>query len=205
MVLEKPVTLLSSQLSLEGVIAVPGSTSAGAVLCHPHPQYGGTMDNNVVVVCARRLQRVGVATLRFNFRGVGASEGSYDNGRGEAEDARAAVRALADRTGFDHITLVGYSFGAYVALVVGRDDPAVGRIAAIAPPLSFLDIGFLKGCTKPLLFAVGDSDQYCSSEALRERIAALGLNAQFEEIEGADHFLFGDEELVAQALASFVA
>lgn len=191
---------------LEALCEVPDGYAGRdcAVVCHPHPLYGGTMHNKVVHSTARALQERGFATLRFNFRGVGASTGRYDNGQGEARDARAAVDLLRKRLTDGAIALVGYSFGAIVALLAGHDHAAVSRLAAIAPPVSMFDVGFLRGCRKPTLFIVGDDDQYCSRGALERSVGDLAGSAAVRQVPGADHFFFGHETTVAEAVTHFV-
>jgi alpha/beta superfamily hydrolase len=148
-------TFASGDLNLEGELTLPGSCSRGAVICHPHPQYGGDMDDPVVCAVARALQEAGHATLRFNFRGVGASTGRYGGGAGEGDDLRAAVRFLIERSGASRVTLAGYSFGAMIALQVGPDVPQVDQLIAVAPPLSFFGLDGIAACTKEKLFVVG--------------------------------------------------
>lgn len=180
------------------------TTKRGVVLCHPHPQYGGDMHNPVVLATAAALQDAGVATLRFNFRGVGASEGDYAGGRGEADDARGAVEFLRRRVGAAPIALAGYSFGALVALRAGHDHAGVSHLAAIAPPLSMFDVGFLSGCTKPKLFVLGDRDQYCPLSALERCLNGLAEPKQLHCVPGADHFFSGHEASIAQTVAGFL-
>ena len=190
-------------LTLEGRLALPPAPQRAVVLCHPHPQYGGTMDNNVILALADRLVDAGAATLRFNFRGVGASEGRYGGGKGEANDAKAAVACLRQRLAAAEITLVGYSFGAIVALLAGHDDD-VARLVAVAPPVTMFDTTFLNGCTKPKLFVIGERDQYCPIAALQERMADFTGPKRLVRVEHADHFFFGHEQEVARAAVDFI-
>ena len=210
---EERVSITADGLRLEGRLAVPRAVplavsqaaQRAVVLCHPHPQYGGTMDNPVVRAAAGRLQSAGVATLRFNFRGVGGSEGSHANGVGECIDARAAVDFLAERSAVRRVTLGGYSFGAMIALRVGHQHPGVDRLAAIAPPLSMFDLDFIGGCDKPKLFLVGDRDQFCPYEVFRHAIDALPPPKTTECLAGADHFLIGFEEQIGAHVVHFVS
>jgi alpha/beta superfamily hydrolase len=199
---EEPVSFVSQGLHLEGRLAAPNAATRAAVLCHPHPQYGGSMDNNVIDGLVSALGERGVATLRFNFRGVGDSEGEYSNGIGEGADARAAVEFLRQRTGQDRVALAGYSFGAMVALQAGRNDLNVDRLIAVAPPLSFLDLSFLDGCRTPILLLAGDRDAYCPIETFRR--TAESLPAAWKCIGGADHFFAGHEDEVGKLVADFV-
>ena len=196
---EETVQLGSPPRCLEGRLAAPPGAVAGAVVCHPHPQYGGDMDNPVVTAVADALAGRGLAALRFNFRGVGRSQGTYDGGRGEVDDARAALAALVARLPERApIALVGYSFGAAVALRAAADGVAT-RVVAIAPPLALLEPDALAALARPLTVVVGDRDQFCPID----RLAALGLTLR--RVAGADHFLAGREREVAGAVLDAVA
>jgi alpha/beta superfamily hydrolase len=202
--METPVTFNSSELKLEGWLAAPRGASHAVVICHPHPQYGGDMDNNVVVAVATRLQRSGIATLRFNFRGTGASQGSYDHGVGEGDDARSATELLRQRTGLATVTLAGYSFGAIIALKAGHDHAGVDRLVAVAPPATMFDLSFLDGCPKPKLLILGDRDQYCPYPALAQATTAMIGETQLEKVRGADHFFAGFEDRVSDSVLRFL-
>jgi uncharacterized protein len=200
---ERAIRFGSADVGLDGRIAVPDGARRGAVVCHPHPQYGGDMDNSVVCAVSEALQRRGVATLRFNFRGVGDSEGSYGGGVGEIEDARAAVDALREHV--PTIALAGYSFGAMVALLAGHGDPKLERLVAIALPATMFDLEPIVHSAKPKLFLIGDRDQYCRYSALEALVGRLAGENSLVRLEGADHFLFGFEERVGAEVARFVA
>ena len=162
------------------------------------------MDNNVVVAIAEALQAGGIATLRFNFRGVAGSQGCYAEGRGEIDDARAAVVFLRERLGDRDITLAGYSFGAMIALLAGHDASDVSRLVAIAPPVAMFDLAFLRGCRRPKLFVAGDEDQYCPLAKLEAQLTAVAEPKSSVRIAGADHFLYGHEGAMADAVAEFI-
>lgn len=204
MTMETRIGFTASGLRLEGKLYAPEPAGRGAVLCHPHPQYGGTMDNNVVVACARALQEVGFATLRFNFRGVGASEGAYGDLVGEIEDARAASQCAKGELPHARLSLIGYSFGALVALRAGFQDPAVDRLVAIAPPVAMYDLSFLGGCEKPVLYVAGDRDSFCPEDALESRADSLGSRHQIVRLKGVDHFFFGSEARLSAGVTSFL-
>ena len=199
------VTFPSGALTLEGELASVDGAPRGAVICHPHPQYGGDMDNPVVRAAAGALAAAGHATLRFNFRGVGASSGGYDGGVGEVEDLRAAVHFLVQQTGSQQITLAGYSFGGIIALQVAPAAPAVDRLIAVAPPLSFAGLQSIASWTKDKLLIVGDHDQYCSVAQLTAQLARVVEPKQQQVIAGADHFFAGFTPAVADAVRSFCA
>lgn len=194
-----------ADLRLEGELLVPPECRRGAVICHPHPQYGGDMDNAVVCALTTALDHSGLATLRFNFRGAGASQGAYANGIGEVEDVRAAVRFLVERSAVRSITLTGYSFGAMVVLRPWQDVAEVDRLIAVAPPLAFFNLANLAGCTAQKLFILGERDQYCSVAQLTEQLAHVADPKAHRIIGGADHFFAGDEPTLAEAVRAFVA
>jgi len=164
-----------------------------AVVCHPHPQYGGTMHNKVVYRAARALQNLDMAVLRFNFRGVGLSEGTYDEGRGEQDDARAAIDYLNERYPKAKIVLAGFSFGASVGLRAGCRDNRVSYLIGIGTPVGMSDLAFLKECRKPKLFIQGSEDQFGSAEQLRSIVSTLPEPKEIHIIQGAGHFF--DNEL----------
>jgi alpha/beta superfamily hydrolase len=203
---EEPVTFASGELTLEGLMAKPatGATSRGAVVCHPHPLYGGSMHNNVVEAALEALWKLGFATLRFNFRGVGASEGEHSGGVGEGEDAKAALRFLLAQPGLakDGAIMAGYSFGAAVAMRAGIELPAVATIAAIALPVGMSDFSSLATNGKKIVLLAGDRDSYCQHSAITDLAQSTG--AQLEMIDGADHFFVGYEEILADELAKML-
>jgi hypothetical protein len=175
-----------------------------AVVCHPHPQYGGDMDNPVVVAAATALAGAGVTALRFNFGGVGASEGR-SSGRGDEEqcDVGAAEAALAARVApGTPLAIVGYSFGAWVGTRAALALPRVSRVVAIAPPLAFFDFDFVRGLAGRLDVIVGDCDQYCPRDALERFGRAHGVRPTI--LAGADHFFAGVGAEVGAAVARLV-
>lgn len=206
---ESRITFRSGDLTLEGMLARPEpiGASPGAVICHPHPMYGGSMDNNVVEAIIAAMWRRGYATLRFNFRGVGASEGEYDGGEGEAADARAAVEFLAAQPDIDRrtIALAGYSFGAAVALRAGLGDSRVARVIAVALPVAAMDSGIDSAAAKPVLLVSGDRDTYSPTPALEQAMQKLGAAATLKVITGADHFFGGYEPALAAEIEGALA
>jgi alpha/beta superfamily hydrolase len=131
---------------LEAILKEPPAPVAVAVICHPHPLGGGTMNNNVVYRAAKALGEAGVAVLRFNFRGVGASTGRHDQGVGEEDDAQAALDVLAARHPALPLWMAGFSFGARVGLTVGGRDPRVSKLLGIGLALKMFDYSFLTTC-----------------------------------------------------------
>ena len=163
------------------------------------------MDNSVVVAAAQALAERGFATLRFNFRGVGASEGRYGGGVGEIDDARAAVAWLREHAPQATISLGGYSFGSVVALLAGHDSPEVDRLFAIALPVSMFDAAPIVASRKAKLFVAGDRDPFCPWSTLETLVAGLAGENRLVRLGGADHFLFGREGEIAAAVTRFAA
>jgi alpha/beta superfamily hydrolase len=193
----RPPRVLEADLALP-----PGAPRAGAVVCHPHPQYGGDMENAVVVAAAAALVAAGVAVLRFNFGGVGRSTGVSGGGAAEVGDVRTAFDALAARfPAGAPLVLVGYSFGAWAALRAAADGCPARRIVAIGPPLAFLDWSFLDVLAAPVDVVVGDRDQFCDAGRLGQLPARIGRRI----IRGADHFFGGREVEVVAAVADCLA
>jgi len=203
MILEQPVTLaVGADVTLEGRLATPSSVKAGVVICHPHPLYGGDMDNPVVVRAQEVCVELEVATLRFNFRGVGGSTGAHGGGAGEQEDLTAALDTLDKAVGDGPLAIVGYSFGAWIAAAVGGGDPRIAGLALIAPPLAMYDFGSGADARVPTLVLAGTVDPYCPSADLA-RLTARCPWVTATTIEGADHFFFGKLFPLGQAVADW--
>jgi len=178
---------------------------AVAVVCHPHPLFGGTLHNKVVHAAAEALARRGLPTLRFNFRGVGRSAGRHDNGRGEQEDLGAALAFLEERYPGRKILAAGYSFGAFVALAVGCADERVVSLVAIAAPVGVYPFGFLRACRKPLVLIQGEADPLAPLPLALALAAALPAGARVVPIPGADHAFRGRLDLVGQRVEEVAA
>lgn len=207
---EERVTLKSGELTLEGMIAYPNGGAEpyrAAVVCHPHPLYGGSMYNNVVDAVLEALHVRGFVTLRFNFRGVGQSEGEFDNGKGEADDAIAAVRFLTTqkRVRAADAVLAGYSFGATTAVRAAPSVEEVTAIMTVALPLGMIDPSALGTIAKPTVLLAGDQDSYCPANQLTALAERLGPSARLKIIEGADHFFGGREHEITAALVEALA
>ncbi len=191
---------------LEAVLMLPPHEPvAAAVVCHAHPLHGGIMHYKLVFRAAKGLQASGAAVLRFNFRGVGRSEGQHDHGRGEQDDVRAALDEMARRFPGLPQVLAGFSFGSLMALRVGATDPRVRALLALGLPLRLDPAGFLAGCTKPRLFVQGEHDEFGSGEALRELVARLPEPKALVVVPGADHFFKGLLEPLQQAIETWAA
>jgi hypothetical protein len=189
--------------SLEAQLGPVAAPKGGFVLCHPHPLYGGDMDNPVVIRAAEVAQAAGFTTLRFNFRGVGGSDGVHDKGRGEQEDVRAAMTALASHlSAGSRVGVIGYSFGAAMAARATRPSTPEAPLALIAPPLEMYDLDFLQASPGRLLLVAGTADPYCPVEALH-RLATV-TSAEERVIEGADHFFFGKLYPLGEAIGAWL-
>jgi alpha/beta superfamily hydrolase len=177
---------------LEGLLRLPDETgealSMAAVVCHPHPLYGGTMHNKTVFRLAGALNAVGMPTLRFNFRGVGLSTGSYDEGQGEQDDVRSALDALERRFPGVALCVAGFSFGAWVGLRVGCVDERVRQLVGAGVPTSLLGAEALAACVRPKLIVQGALDQYGPLAEVQRWFAALPEPKHLEIIPEADHF-----------------
>ncbi len=194
---------------LEALLKHPGEspTAAGnpvAVVCHPHPLFGGTMHNKVVHAAAEALVRRGLPTLRFNFRGVGRSAGRHDHGRGEQDDLRAALAVLEERYPARPIVAAGYSFGSFVALGVGCDHPRVAMLIGLAAPAGLFPFGFLRHCDKPLVFIQGENDAIAPLPLVLALAAGLPAGARVVPIPGADHAFRGRLEEVGRRVEETV-
>jgi alpha/beta superfamily hydrolase len=200
---EEQITFGSGDLTLEGMIARPTSiVERAAVVCHPHPLYGGTMFNNVVESALEAMWQLSWATLRFNFRGVGQSDGEHSGGSGEADDAAAAVRFMAAELGLNtrRIVLAGYSFGAMAAMNAASGLADLSALILIALPLRMAEPDGLKQLSAPIVLVGGDRDNYCPPASLQALHEALGPRAQLSIIHGADHFFGGYEAELADTL-----
>ena len=192
---------------LEAILWTPSSGPArlAAVVCHPHPLFGGTMHNKVVYNAAKALDALGLAVLRFNFRGAGMSEGKHDRGIGEREDVRAALDLLAAEFPKTPLLVAGFSFGCWVGLRVGCEDTRVQALIGLGAPVNSSDFSYLNRCSKPKLFVHGSKDQFGDAEKLRSLVASLPGENKLVVVDGADHFFQGKLEQVDRAIADWVA
>jgi uncharacterized protein len=165
---------------------------SAALVCHPHPQHGGTMHNKVVYRIARALRRAGAVVLRFNYRGVNLSQGEYDRGIGEVEDARAALEVLRSRYPQLPFSLAGFSFGSRVILRLGCETPGVSKLIAVGFPASLPDSQSLGQCIVPRFFIVSQQDQFCAVAAMESYYAGLPEPKELIWVDAADHF-FSDQ------------
>lgn len=203
-----PITIRSGDIDLEGVL-YRDSASRAVVVTHPHPLYGGDMDNPVVTAIAAVYQEMGWSTLRFNFRGVGASEGKFDEGRGEQDDLQAAVEYLKSLN-FSQIDLAGYSFGSWV---IGRwarrgtsPDTATGcRIILVSPPVAFMDfseIGPIAGLEGVI---TGDMDDIAPPEKIEAMLPRWRSEKRLVVLSHTDHFYSGRLDALQDGLRNILA
>lgn len=203
----RAVRIESAGPALEALLHLPEGEQPfpGIVICHPHPQYGGEMHNNVVGALIRAALGTGIAALRFNFRGVGESEGSHDNGIGEQADAHAALDFLRSQPEIDasRIAIAGYSFGANVALRVANATARFAAVIAVSNPTVHGPKVELH-LTDPTLFVTGDRDQYCDSGLLLEYREQLGDDVTVEVLPGVDHFWWGSNGRLIEIVSEFL-
>ena len=174
------------------------------VITHPHPLYGGTMDNSVVETVQTAYQKEGYATLRFNFRGVGGSQGNFDNGIGEQDDVRAAI-AYVENMNVSAVDLAGYSFGAWVNAGVAADScTSIASMMMISPPVGFIEFENANtlGCLK--LVVTGSADDIAPAHQIRDLLPAWNPNTQFEIIDGCDHFYSGHLDRLQSILIRYL-
>ena len=200
----KAVSLTSDDLTLEGVLHLPaGGRLPAAVVCHPHPLHGGDMSNYVVTAICQALAESGIAALRFNYRGVGQSEGSFGDGIGELNDARAALAYLRQLPEVDEtkVSVIGYSFGAGVA-VAAADEQTASVVAVSTPTFGrgLPDLSFR--C--PTMLISGENDQVAPPAQLGALVKAIGPQCQLAIVRGADHFWWQQESKLAKEVAQFL-
>lgn len=204
---EERVTIPGNGVKLEGLLSVHEALAfeRGVIVCHPHPQFGGDMDNTVVSAAVEAASQEGLSTLRFNFRGAGESEGSFADGIGEQEDVRAAIDYFCSRLNDKNpkLLLVGYSFGAWVGLPVAVEDDRIQGMVAIAPPLEMYDFRFLTDCRKPKLIMVGNRDNFCPMPYLEKLYEELEEPKSLTIIPGADHFFSFHIQFLVKPLREF--
>lgn len=202
--LPQPVSIDGPAGLLEGLLEVPlQHDGRAALVCHPHPLHGGTMQNKVVHMAARALQERGVATLRFNFRGVGASAGSFDDGRGETDDALAAADWLAARYPAMPLIMAGFSFGSFVAFRVATLRQ-VTCLYTIAPPLRRFDFDSYPVPTVPWLVVQGDQDELVEYASVQAWAGTVAPAPQLATIAHASHFFHGRLNELKTAVQAFL-
>ncbi|MFC2050065.1 alpha/beta hydrolase [Chloroflexota bacterium] len=204
---QSAVSFPCGELALQGICYFPDSDGVfpAVVLCHPHPLHGGSMDNNVIMAVSSALVERSTIAFTFNFRGVGDSQGSYGDGIAEQEDAKAAISWLVSQPVVDgnRLGLLGYSFGAAVALPVACIDARVKAVALISLPYGQPQVSQLKSCAKPKLMVCGTDDFVVSLDQAKLMNQEAAEPKQFELISGADHFWSGYEVVLGEKVATF--
>jgi hypothetical protein len=191
---------------LEALLDAPeGELRAVAVFGHPHPLHGGTMHTKALYQAAKAMPRIGVAALRFNFRGCGLSAGVFDAGAGEKDDFRAAIPFVAERFPDVPIWAAGMSFGSWVAMTVGAEDARVSLLLGIAPPVDRYDFDVLRTCTLPKFIVHGESDELISIKEVRKFYAQIPEPKELATIEDANHLFEGKTSLVGEAVEDLLA
>ena len=192
---------------LEAILWTPRTNqklALAALVCHPHPLFGGTMHNKVVFQAAKSLDALGMPVLRFTFRGAGLSGGKHDRGQGEQNDVRAALDFLSAEFPEAQLLLAGFSFGAWVGLRVGCVDTRVAELIGIGIPVNGTDFSFLAQCDKPKLFVHGENDEFGAADKARALVASLPGENDFVEVPGVDHFFAGKLERLGQAITEWM-
>jgi uncharacterized protein len=192
---------------LESILWTPtdvGQPSLAAVICHPHPLFGGTMHNKVVYQAAKSLDTFGIPTLRFNFRGAGLSEGTHDKGRSELGDVQAAIDFLAGEFSVATLLVAGFSFGSVVGLRAGCSDARVTELVGLGIPVNGSDFSFLHNCGKPKLFVHGANDEFGARDKVEALVGTLPGANELKVVEGADHFFAGHLDQLDAAIAGWI-
>ena len=201
--MEKKITLSSGRHRLEGYWQA-GAGHKGVVITHPHPLYGGTMNNPVVETVQSAYQQHGYATLRFNFRGVGGSQGNFDNGLGEQDDVRAAI-SYVENMDVSAIDLAGYSFGAWVNTgVVTGSRTSIMSMMMISPPVGFIEFETVPAMNCLKLVVTGSRDDIAPVNQIRDLMPTWNPEAQFEIIDGCDHFYSGHLDKLQSILTQYL-
>ena len=206
---QSAISFRSRRLDLEGIISTPGEASGavpGMVVCHSHPMLGGSMADPVVVAICRAADAAGLATLRFNFRGVGESQGEFTNGREEHRDAEAALNVLRAWPGVNGklVAVAGYSTGAAVILDNMKAFRRAHAIVLVAPTLKAMQVGRFKSDRRPRLVIAGQNDRLAPSLEIQRELDQARQPIMFAELPGADHGMSGHEREIANAVTEFI-
>jgi len=192
---------------LEAILWRPAAKarpSFAALVCHPHPLFGGTIHNKVVYRAAKSLDALGLPVLRFNFRGAGMSAGTHDRGRGEQGDVSAALEFLAREFPGVPLLVAGFSFGCWVGLRVGCADGRVRELIGLGTPVNNTDFSFLRNCEKPKLFVHGAHDKYGEIAKVEALVESLPAENRLVVVAGADHFFAGKLDQVDEAIRGWL-
>jgi uncharacterized protein len=200
--MEQHVIFKSKEIFLEGLLN-SGESEHGVVIMHPHPLYGGDMHNPVVSAISSAAWERGFATLKFNFRGVGKSNGDYDNGKGEKDDLLGAVAFLSE-SGVSRIDLVGYSFGAWVASQLEFIPTSVENIILVSPPAGMMTFSHTPAIDRVTAIITGSRDEIAPASEIRRLFKNMNSKAKIKIITDADHFYGNDLESLKSSLISLL-
>ncbi|UCF85394.1 MAG: alpha/beta hydrolase [Desulfobacteraceae bacterium] len=199
---EERIFIQAGEVRIEGLLDnAPGEKAV--IVTHPHPLYGGEMNNNVVEAVLQAYREKGYTTLRFNFRGVGQSGGSFDEGIGEQEDVRAALSHLSE-LGKSSIDLAGYSFGAWVNALGLKGFDDAKRVIMVSPPVNFIDFSFLDYNAKIQLVIAGSKDDIGPPGMIEPMLATWNPEVGYKIIQGADHFYWGKTDEIKKIVRAFL-
>jgi uncharacterized protein len=193
---------------LEAILWTPlreGKRTCAAVVCHPHPLFGGTLHNKVVYQAAKSLDALGIPVLRFNFRGAGLSAGQHDRGSGERGDVQAAIDFLAGEYSGASLLVGGFSFGSWVALRAGCADSRVHELIGIGIPVNNSDFTYLENCDKPKLIVQGTNDEHGAWEKVETVVAQMAGDTRLSFVQDADHFFAGKLDQLDRAITAWLA
>ncbi|MFC2022829.1 alpha/beta hydrolase [Chloroflexota bacterium] len=205
--MRRHITFPCGDITLEGCWHFPETDSdfPAVVVCHPHPLNGGSMSANVIFKICEALSQRGIVALRFNFRGVGMSSGTFGNGIAEQDDARAALAVVMAAPNIDttRLGLAGYSFGGGIAVPVAAQESKVKLLALIAPALTDSANQLLKAYPRPVFLIIGENDTMIPSELVRQHLSNNAGPRYGEILPGADHFWQGYDVQAAEKVADF--
>lgn len=200
----QPLRFPCGNLSLEGCLHSPtGTPLAAALIAHPHPAYGGDMENNVVLALSSHLAANGFLAMRFNFRGVGGSDGVGKSGKVETEDVAAALAYLREQYPALPMIACGYSFGAWVMLRAVAQRRDLAGVVAVSPPVSLFSHQAIRALEVPAIFLSGSRDLFAQTLLLRRVLHAAGRDEELMLFSGVDHFWSGHEAMLAEAVLDF--
>lgn len=190
---------------LEAILWTPAAQAQiAALVCHPHPLFGGTMHNKVVYQAAKSLDALGLPVLRFNFRGAGTSGGAHDRGQGEQGDAKVALDFLAGEFPGLPLLVAGFSFGCWVGTRVGCADDRVEELIGLGTPVNSTDFSYLRQCEKPKLFVHGSNDQFGDIRKVQALVESLPGENRLVVVEGAEHFFAGKLDQLDAAIRDWL-
>lgn len=201
--MEEKVSIPCGEITLEGLFR-SNDTNQGAIITHPHPLYGGDMLNPVVKSLVVSLFKSGYATLRFNFRGVGASQGSYDNGDGEQQDLLATVAYLKDH-GIRTTVLAGYSFGCWVNAKASDSIADLDKMIMVSPPVASMDFSDIHALPALTQIITGSVDDVAPPDLIKKRLPDWNPNVRFDILQGVDHFYMGSASALESILSNVEA